>query len=171
MMRFIGFASLLVLAACSEGAATEEKAAATDKSKLQLAAGQWETVSEVTAMKKEDEGAPAMKADAGTKTTISNCVGEAEGKKPPAAVLAGLDNAACEYQSIYMSRGRLNASMTCTHPGLSGNILVSTQGTYTDQGFDLTSDTRTLLATDGDISFNSKVAGRHTGACAPGAKS
>jgi hypothetical protein len=118
-------------------------------------------------MKKEDEGPPAIQAETGSKATISNCVGQGEGRKPPAAVLAGLDNAACEYQNIYMSRGRLNASMTCTRPGLSGNILVSTQGTYTDKSFDLTSNTRTLLATDGDVSFDSKLTGRHAGACTP----
>jgi hypothetical protein len=167
-MRFIGFASLLALAACSDGAGKDETKAA-DKSKLQLAAGQWETVSEVTNMTSEDQGAPAIKAETGSKTTTSNCVGEAEGKKPPAATLAGLDNASCEYQNIYMSKGRLNASMICTRPGLSGNILVSTQGTYTDKSFELTSNSRTMLATDGDISFDSRVTGRHTGACTPAA--
>lgn len=163
-MRALAFASLLVLGACSEGG--EQKAAEpADTSKLELAPGQWEIVSEVTNMKQEDQGAPAMKAETGTRTTVSNCVGEGEGKKPPAAVLAGLENASCEYQNIYMSRGRLNASITCTRPDLSGNILVSTQGTYTDKSFDLTSNTRTLLATDGDVSFDSKVTGRHAGAC------
>ena len=163
-MRSLAFASLIVLGACSEGGG-EKKAPEADTSKLQLAAGQWQTVSEVTDMKKEDDGAPAMKADKGTKMEVSNCVGEGEGKKPPAAVLAGLENASCEYQSIYMSRGRLNASMSCTRPGLNGQILVGTEGTYTDKSFDLTSNVRTLLASDGDISFNAKVTGAHAGAC------
>lgn len=166
-MRLLAFASLLVLGACSEGGG-EKKAAEPDKGKLELAAGQWETVSEVTDMKKEDEGAPAIKADKGTRMEVSNCVGKGEGKKPPAAVLAGLENASCEYQSIYMSRGRLNASISCTRPGLSGQILVGTEGSYTDKSFDLASNVRTLLATDGDVSFNSNVTGRQTGACTAG---
>jgi len=119
----------------------------------------------VTSFKQEDKGAPAIKAHVGSKTTISNCVGKGEGKRPPAAVLAGLDNATCEYQSLYMSRGRLNASMTCKRPGLSGNILVSAEGAYTDKSFDLQSNARTLLATDGDVSFDAKLTGRQTGAC------
>lgn len=171
MMRVIAFSSLLLLAACSEGGAADQKEAAVDKSKLVLAAGQWETISEVTNLTKEDDGAPAMKLDKGSKATVSNCVGEAEGKKPPAAVLAGIENASCEYQNIYMSRGRLNASITCTRPDLSGKILVSTQGTYTGNSFDLTSNARTMLVTDGDISFDAKLTGRHAGACTPAATS
>lgn len=164
-MRAFAFASLLILGACSEGGDAGEKAAPADTANLELAAGQWETVSEVTSMTQEDQGAPAMKADVGTSTTINNCVAKGEGKRPPAAVLAGIENAQCEYQDMYMSRGRLNASISCTRPGLDGNILISTEGTYTDKSFDLTSDVRTLLATDGDISFDTKVTGRHTGAC------
>lgn len=168
-MRLLAFASLLILAGCSEEPGGGNKAAGgADKASLKLAAGQWETVSEVTDMKQEDQGAPAMKADAGTKMTVSNCIGEAEGKKPPASVLAGIEGADCQYQNIYMSRGKLNASMSCTRPGLSGQILVSTEGSYTDKSFDLTSNVRTMLATDGDISFNAKVVGRHIGACAAG---
>lgn len=162
-MRLLAFASLLVLGACSEGG--EKKAAEGDKTKLQLAAGQWQTESEVTAMRKQDEGAPAMKADQGTKMQVEACVAEAEAKKPPAALFAGLENATCTYQNIYMSRGRLNASMTCNRPGLDGQLLVSTNGTYTDKSFELTSTVNTLLAGEGDISFDTKVTGRHSGAC------
>ena len=167
-MRSLAFASLLVLGACSEGA-SENKAAEEDKTNLQLAAGQWETVSEVTGMRKQDKGAPAMKADKGTKMEVQACVAETEAKKPPPALLAGLENATCTYQNIYMSRGRINASMTCKRPGLNGQLLVSTNGTYTDKSFDMTSTVNTLLAGEGDISFESKVTGRQTGACAAGA--
>jgi len=163
-MRFIAFASLLALAACSEGGAPQ-KEAAKDTSKMELAAGQWETVSEVTEMNQEDGGAPAMKASPGTKTAGSVCVGEGEGKRPPAALLSGIENASCDYENIYMSSGRINASMSCTRPDLKGKVMVSTEGTYTDKGFDLTSDTRTSLVTDGDIHFKAKMTGRHAGVC------
>jgi hypothetical protein len=166
-MRSLVFTALTVLGACSEGGG-EKKAAEGDKTKLELAVGQWETASEVTDMRKQDEGAPAMKADKGTKMAVRGCVAEGEGKKPPAALLAGLEDATCTYQNIYMSRGRINASMNCTRPGLDGQLLVSTNGTYTDKGFDLTSTINTLLSSDGDISFDAKVTGRHAGACTPG---
>lgn len=166
-MRSLAFASLIVLVACSQGGG-EKKADKADKTKLQLAAGQWQGASEVTDMRKQDEGAPAMKADKGTKMEVQACVAEGEGKKPPAALLAGVDNAECTYQNIYMSRGKLNASLICKRPGLDGQLLVSTNGTYTDKSFDLTSTVNTLLAGDGDISFDTKVTGRHTGACAAG---
>ena len=163
-MRVLAFASLLVLGACSEGGG--EKKAEGDKSKLQLAAGQWQSAAEVTDMRQQDKGAPALKADKGTRMEVQACVAQAEGKKPPAVLLAGLENATCTYQNIYMSRGRINAAMNCTRPGL-GQLLVSTNGTYTDKSFELTSTVNTLLAGEGDISFDAKVSGRHTGACAP----
>lgn len=166
MMRALVLASIFVLGACSEGGSSDQKAAGKGAdAKVELAAGQWESVSEVTSLKKEDQGASALKLETGSKTTVQHCVGEGEGKKPNPALIAGLENASCEYQSVYMSRGRLNASMSCRRPGLSGQILVSAQGTYTDKSFDLTTDTRTLLVTDGDISFAAKVTGRHTGPC------
>jgi hypothetical protein len=166
-MRSLAFATLIVLGACSEGGG-EKKASEGDKAKLELAAGQWQTAGEVTAMRRQDTGAPAMKADKGTRMAVEACVAEGEGKKPPPVLLAGLENATCTYQNIYMSRGKLNASMVCKRPGLDGQLLVSTNGTYTDKSFDLTSTVNTLLASDGDISFDTKVTGRHGGACAAG---
>ena len=162
-MRLIAVATLLVLGACSEGG--EKKPAEPDKTALQLAAGQWQSSSEVTDMRKQDKGAPAMKADKGTKMEAAACVAEADAKNPPPALLAGLEDASCTYQNIYMARGRINASMTCTKPGLSGQLLVSADGTYTDKSFELTSTVNTMLPGDGDISFDSKVTGRHSGAC------
>jgi hypothetical protein len=167
-MRSLAIASLLVLGACSEGGG-EKKASEADKTKLELATGQWQAASEVTAMRKQDKGAPAMKADKGTKMEVKACVAQGEGKKPPAALLAGVENATCTYQNIYMSRGKINASMVCRRPGLDGQLLVSTNGTYTDKSFDLTSTVNTLLAGEGDISFDSKVTGRHAGTCTSGA--
>lgn len=166
-MRSLAFASLIVLGACSEGGG-EKKAAETDKSKLELAAGQWQATGEVTAMRKQDKGAPAMKADKGTKMEAEACVAKGEGKKPPAALLTGLENATCTYQNIYMSRGRINASMTCNKPGLDGQLMVAGSGTYTDKTFDVTTTVNTLLAGDGDISFDTKITGRHSGACTTG---
>lgn len=165
-MRTLAIASLIVLGACSEGGG-EKKAAEADKTKLELATGQWQATSEVTAMRQQDKGAPAMKADKGTKMAVEACVAQGEGKKPPAALLAGLENADCTYQNIYMSRGKVNASITCNRPGL-GQIMVASSGTYTDKSFELTSQANTLLAGDGDISFDTKVTGRHTGACTAG---
>ena len=165
-MRSLAIASLFVLGACSE-AGGEKKAAEADKSKLELAAGQWQAATEVTGMTKKDEGAPAMKADKGTRMAVEACVAKGEGKKPPATLLAGLENATCTYQNIYMSRGKVNASMTCNRPGL-GQIMVSSSGTYTDKSFDVTSRVDTQLAGDGDISFDGKVTGRHSGACTAG---
>lgn len=162
-MRLLMVATLIGLGACSEGG--EKNSVKADQGASQLAAGQWLSTSEVTDMRKQDKGAPAMKADKGTRMEAKACVTEAEVKNPPPALLAGLDDSSCTYQNIYMARGRINASLTCTKPGLAGQLLVSADGTYTDKSFELTSTVNTVLPGDGDISFDSKVTGRHSGAC------
>ncbi|HWH22310.1 MAG TPA: DUF3617 family protein, partial [Allosphingosinicella sp.] len=90
---------------------------------------------------------------------------EADAKKPPANLLAGIENASCQYDNFYMSNGRINAAIACTRPDLKGRVMVSTNGSYTEHSFDLDSDVATSLTTDGDIQFAAKVTGRHAGAC------
>ncbi|HEY0625176.1 MAG TPA: DUF3617 family protein [Allosphingosinicella sp.] len=161
MMRMIAIASLLALAACSEDAGADHKAkAAADAANLKLAAGQWETVVEITQVDSQDNGTPVLKTG---KTTYSGCVAEADGKKPPAAVLAGMDD--CSYNTVYMSRGRVNASISCTRPGLAGKISMSNEGSYTADSFELNSSIQTYLTSDGDVKAAAKVTGRRTGDC------
>ena len=161
MKRSIAIASLLALAACSEDAGGDDKAkAAADAANLKLAAGQWETTTEITNVTSQDNGTPALKVE---KTTISNCVGEAEGKKPAAAVFGGMED--CSYESLYMSRGRVTDSLSCTKPGLAGRILISSEGNYAADSFETSADIQTYLTSDGDVRAAAKVNGRRIGAC------
>ena len=163
-MRIIAFASLLVLAACSEDAAADQKAkAAADAANLKLAAGQWETTTEITKVTSQDGGTPALKV--ADKSVVSTCVGPEEGKKPAPAVLAGMEE--CDYETVYMARGRVTASLSCSKPGLAGKVLVSTEGKYQAESFETSADIQTALSGDGDVRASAKITGRRTGECTP----
>src|SRR3712207_2822335 len=159
-MRGAAPIALLALAACSEGAAPENKAA--DTANLRLEAGQWELASEVQSASPRDEGPPALNAEPGTKSSASGCVAEAERKRPPPALLAATSDA-CEYRDFYMSSGRINATMVCRRPGISGELRHSVNGTYTADEINGQIDTDTYIDGPGDMAFTSKVTGRRIG--------
>ena len=159
-MRSLAFASLLVLAACSDDAGADQNKAA-DTANVELAPGQWETTTEITSVTSQDNGTPVLKA--AEKTVVSTCVGEGEGRKPPPAVLSGMEE--CSYDTVYMSRGRVTAAMSCTEPGLAGKILVSTEGKYQAESFDTSAQIQTALSGDGDVTASAKITGRRTGEC------
>jgi len=164
MMRSLALTSLLLLAACSDSAEADQKSkAAADKANLKLAAGQWETTTEITKVDSQDNGAPVLKA--AQKTVVSTCVGEAEGRKPAAAVLGGMED--CRYENVYMSRGRVTAGLSCTRPGLDGRILVSSEGQYGADSFETNASLQTYLVSDGDAKAAAKISGRRIGPCAP----
>ena len=77
-MRILAVIPLLVVAACGGTAEGEPK----DKAKLtvakQLEPGQWETIAEVTQLSQMDEGKPAIATPAGTLTTASSCLEQAQ---------------------------------------------------------------------------------------------
>ena len=161
-MRLIALTPFLLLAACSGG--EEPKKAEADAPATQLSAGQWEVTSEVTQVTKRDEAPPAINAPEGSSTTTSICVPEADAKKPPPALFAreGFD---CTYRDIYMSGGRINATLGCKSPGLSGDISTVVNGSYTADTIEGTSVTETRLVGSGDVKIAAKLTGRRTGAC------
>lgn len=164
-MRTLTLVPLLVLAACSDNAGADQKAAdAAAKANLTLAAGQWETTAKYDNVTVVEGTEPAIKAAVGEAATASACVGEAEGKKPQPALFAAAGDT-CTYQNFYMARGRINADMRCRRDGAEGDIMVMVQGTYDTDSFDLTTDTRTILAGAGDIHATGTLTGRHAGQC------
>lgn len=170
-MRSLALLPLLILAACSEGAdpGAQTKAKAEAAKNLKLAAGQWETVAEVTKLTKQDEGTPAINTPAGTKTTANHCVvqADADAKKPAPTLLAG-EGYDCQYDNVYMSAGTLNAQLTCRREGLAGDIRMMVDGSYTADTFEANQTLSTFLSGTGDVSIESKLTGRRTGAaCAP----
>ena len=162
-MRGAALIALLALSACSEGEAPQNKVATAAQ---QLEAGQWQLAGEIQSASARDEGPPVLKTEAGTKTNASGCVAEAERKRPPPALLTATEDA-CDYRDFYMSGGRINATMVCKRPGLSGELRHSVNGTYTAGEITAQVDTDTYLDGPGDMAFTTKVTGRRVGACTP----
>lgn len=162
-MRFIALAPLLVLAACSEGAAPTKQEAGTPAAQ-QLSAGQWEMTTEVTSLTQRDKGAPAIDMPVGSRSIVSSCVAEADVKKPQPALFAP-EGSECTYRDIYMRGGRLNATLACSRPGLGGTIASNVNGSFTAETFEGTATTETSLAGEGDVRIDTKLTGRRTGDC------
>lgn len=162
-MRRLALVPLFVLGACSAQADTDTTQAETPEPTT-LAAGQWETSTEVTQLTPMDKGKPRIATPAGTKASAMSCVSDAEVAKPAPALLIGTKDK-CEYKNFYMARGRLNASLSCTRHGLDGPLMVTVEGTYTATGIDATSRIETYFASDGDVRIAQKIAGKKVGAC------
>lgn len=161
-MRYSALVAFILVCGCS-GEAEPPKKAAPKVTAIQ--AGQWEMTSEVTRLTKQDHGEPRINTPPGTKSIDSVCIAETEVKKPNPQLFAGTKDE-CAYNNFYMSGGTLNASMKCTRPGLSGQLIMSVFGDYTADSFETTLDVSTHLATDGDVNIISKVTGRRVGDCA-----
>jgi len=160
-MRILVTTSIILLAACSGGA--PEKAEAPQAA-AELEAGQWETITEVTRLTSTDKGKPVINTPAGTKTKGGGCVGATEGGKPPPALFA-MAGDKCAYKSFYMARGRVNASLSCTRPGLQGPIMMSVEGTYSATGIDAGATVETYFTGSGDVKIVSKITGSRAGPC------
>lgn len=164
-MRELAFVALLALAACSDGADPAKEADAAPAQQLQ--AGQWEITSEVVTFNQADQGAPKIDTPVGTRETTTHCVAEADVKRPVPALFAATGDS-CNYRDIYMSGGRINASIDCTRSGLRGQLMYSVNGSYTATSIDATRDLQTYLTSDGDVRVSSKITGRHVGQCTSG---
>jgi hypothetical protein len=174
-MRSLVLLPLVILTACSGGgddAATQAKAKAEAVKNLKLAAGQWETVAQVSKLTKQDEGTPAINTPEGTKTTGNHCVtqADADAKKPPAGLFAG-GGYDCEYSNFYMSAGTLNAQLSCKRKDVPGDIRMTVDGSYTGETIEANQSISTFLVGSGDVNIQTKLTGRRTGAaCAPTAE-
>jgi hypothetical protein len=162
-MRLFILTPLLVLAACSEGEQAPKSDAQAPAPK-QFAAGQWEMTSEVTKVTQRDKGAPALPGAEGSKTTSSSCVAEADVKKPQPALFVG-DALDCTNRDVYLSRGRVNATLTCKKAGTPGEVATIVNGTYTADSFEGTSVIETSFVGEGDVKMETKLTGRRTGEC------
>jgi hypothetical protein len=166
-MRNLTILSVCLLAACG-GAGGEKKAEQAQAATVE--AGQWETSFEVTAMRSTDKTTTALKAAVGDKESGAACIPAGSEASPPGALFAG-PGYACATQSSYIRNGRINMSLKCSRPGISGDIMQTVQASYTGTTVEGTVDTLTYLPGPGDFAMARKFTGRKTGAtcAAPGA--
>jgi hypothetical protein len=166
-MRSLIVVPIVALAACG-GGAPEQNNMAASAPPAAIAPGLWTLQSEVTTFALTDPpGPPAIDTPAGTRATETVCVGP--GETPPPELFGGAGND-CHGNSIYARNGRLSVQMICTRAGLSGNIMVGVDGSFTGDGIEYERDVRTNLATDGDVQMTLHVTGRRGGDCTPGAQ-
>ena len=163
-MRATMLLPFLMLAACSGESQAPEKAE-IDPAAEHISAGQWEMTTEVTKVTQRDKGTPALKMPQGTKVATSTCVAEADVKRPPAAMFVP-EGFNCEYRDSYMRGGRVNLTLQCTREGLSGDIPIAINGSYTAEGIEATGTAETRLSGDGDVEMETKLTGHRTGDCA-----
>lgn len=162
-MRLIALTPLLALVACSEGGEptnNEAKAPAAN----QLTAGQWEITTEVVKVTQRDNAPPAIASPEGSRTSTSTCVAEADVKKPQPALFAP-EGSTCTYRDIYMRGSRINATLACERPGLSGSIATAVNGSFTADTLEATAVTETSLTGEGDVSIDAKLTGKRVGPC------
>ncbi len=161
-MRKFVLMPLVLLAACS-GGSEQPKQEAKEAAATRLDAGQWEVTTEVTSLVKRDQGTPALKMEQGSKSTESVCLGAADTQPPPALLAAeGLD---CTYRDIFMRSGKINATLACRSPGLSGDISTIVNATFTGTTLEGTATTETRLSGEGDVRVDTRLTGRRTGEC------
>ena len=158
-MRILIAAPLcLAVAACGGGGEEkkkEEAAAAT------MAAGQWETSHEVTAIRSTDKTEPAVKAAAGDRETGSVCIEAGKEATPDPALFAGPGHT-CQYKNSYIRSGRITASLNCKREGVDGDLMMTVEGKYTGTTFEGTVSTTSYLPGRGDFEMSRKMSGRQT---------
>lgn len=162
-MRAAIIMAVAVLAACSGG----EEAKAPEPEAASLDTGLWDVSREVTSITPTDHApATAVKGAAGDKATAQICVGAGESAKPDPALFAG-EGYKCSYRDTYIRNGRLNASLTCKPDGITGEVMMTVEGSFKAGSFDATVNAASYLPGDGDFKMATKLSGRHAGTCPP----
>jgi len=160
-MRALALITLFALASCGGDEAENKASVAAVPSP-----GQWELSAQVTRFTTMDHATPRINTPVGTRSTQSVCVGA--GGQLPTAIFSG-DDLTCSYGNYYVRNGTANATLTCQRHGLTGNILMTVDGTFGADRISLHRNVTTMLTPDGNAQIEADVTGRRTGACTPAA--
>ena len=161
-MRRLALLALLGAASCGDDSAQNKAAPVVPVPPP----GQWELTAQVTSFAKTDNGTARINTPVGTRTTQSLCVGG--GAQLPTPMFSG-DDFTCTYGNYYVRNGTANATLTCQRHGLTGNILMTVDGTFGADRLSLHRNISTMLTPDGNAQIEADVTGRRTGACTPAA--
>jgi uncharacterized protein DUF3617 len=161
-MRALALLPLLFVASCGEGPAENKAAPAAEAP----SPGQWELASQVTRFRNADQGTAKIATPVGTRATQNLCV--TPGARLPTELFSG-EGFTCSYGTYYARAGRVNLTLNCRREGLSGDIPMTVDGTFTADSITLHRNLRTILSTEGDVEIDADITGRRTGACTPAA--
>jgi hypothetical protein len=159
-MRALALLPLLFVASCGDGAAENKTAAAA----AAPSPGQWELTSQVTRFRKADQGRASIDTPVGTRATQSLCV--APSGRLPTEMFSG-EGFTCSFGNYYVRNGHAGVTVSCTREGLTGEIPMTIDGTFTADSITLHRNLRTALVGDGDVEIDSDITGRRTGSCTP----
>ena len=160
-MRGLAVIPVLLLAACGE-APTENKAGPAAAAP---SPGQWELTTEVTRFS-EGRSGRAQDQHPGRHAHDRKCLRRA-GRRAAGRDLLRRADFTCTYPAYYVRGGRINVTLHCSRPGLSGVVPMTVNGTFQADSIEYNRNLRTSLATDGDVEIDTRVTGRRTGACTP----
>jgi len=161
-MRALALLPLLFVASCGDGPAENKAAPAAEAP----SPGQWALASQVTRFRNADNGAAKIATPVGTRATQNLCI--APGARLPTELFSG-EGFTCTYGTYYARAGRVNLTLNCRRAGLSGDIPMTVDGTFTADNITLHRNLRTILSTEGDVEIDADITGHRTGACTPGA--
>lgn len=170
-MRSAGAALLLIaLAGCggdAERAMSADEVAA-ELAHLQIAPGQWETTSAVTAASGPNMPVNVRDEMLRHRRVASNCITPAEAAHPAANFLQMQAGNACTYTGFAVADGRMRGTMRCTGGHLPGVMTTSIEGHYSPASVDIA---MRMVATGqprgADATIATRTISRRIGPCAP----
>ncbi|WP_448659318.1 DUF3617 domain-containing protein [Sphingomonas sp. CJ99] len=178
MRRAIALSAILALAACGGEEATTpsaekdgaEAAVTTTAPEIDasLTPGQWETTVEMTEIEMPGIGKMTGGQMGGMmqsmKTTVTNCVTEAQARNPGGDLFTGTDGQ-CTYERFTMKGGKLDGVVNCTTG--EGKMRAEMSGSFAADRYTLTNRAEvTGMTPDGQpAKITSTVSGRRIGEC------
>jgi hypothetical protein len=163
--------ALLALASCNrqqgggDGNMTAEEVAEELK-EMKIEPGQWEATNEVLDVSAPGVPGDTLKSLIGQKTSVSNCITPEQAAKPTANFLAAQKNNNCTYQDWKMDDGRMTGQMTCEGGEMPGKVIMTMEGTYASNAYDLAMDMKTSGLPGGmTMNVKAKTTGRRVGQC------
>lgn len=179
------FAATLLLSACSsetsadsdgDGKITQAEVSAKIEKEMESVAiepGKWENTVEFTEIDFDESKVPAeakgmmdamMKGMVGQKVSTSQCITEAEAKKPDANFFTGEDSKDCAYNDFTMDGGAMMMKMTCKASNGESAVMTA-KGDYSSTEYSMTMDMLNKAGEMGDVRIRASVLGKRVGDC------
>lgn len=174
-MRILAIVTVLLAGACSKAAEPPAPptgnmtaaAVSAEATKLVFRPGEWETRTQVAALRVPGVAPETLKGATDTPTITRSCMSAADAAKPSADFMSGTSDGNCVFQRFSLAGGRVDAAMTCAPAGAPAKAALTLKGTYAPESFAQTMNMIVDLPGE-DMTMTARVAGRRIGACAAG---
>jgi hypothetical protein len=165
-------AALLLIALAGCGGDTERAMSAAEVAAelahLQIAPGQWETTSAVTAASGPNMPVNVRNEMLRHRRIASNCITPAEAAHPAANFLQMQTGNACTYADFSVAGGRMRGTMRCTGGGMAGLMTTTIEGHYSPASVDIAMHMAATGQPRGaDATIATRTISRRIGPCPP----